>query len=91
MGCLLPIVAFFMPRLALVLIFLFTHWFGRAFHTLLWPLVGFLFLPYTTLAWMAMKLNDQPLGPIWMGILVVAALFDLGGQGRSVRRKLARR
>ena len=85
MGCLLPIVAFFMPRLALALIFLFTHWFSRAFHSMLWPLLGFLLMPYTTLAWMAMKLNGSH--PIWVGLLVVAVLFDLGGQGRSVRRK----
>lgn len=91
MGCLLPIIAIFLPRLALFLIFLFSNWFSRAFQTMLWPLVGFLFMPYTTLAWMAMKLNHQQLNPIWIGILVVAVLFDLGGQGNSARRRLARK
>ena len=91
MGCLLPIIAIFMPRVALLIIYMFTNWFGHAFHTTLWPLLGFLFLPYTTLAWMAaMILNNQQLNGLWIGILVIAVLFDLGGQGHSARRRLAR-
>ena len=89
MGCLLPIIAIFMPRVALFLIFVFTNWFSRAFHTTLWPLLGFLVLPYTTLAWMAaMILNNQQLNGLWVGVLVIAILFDLGGQGHSARKRL---
>jgi hypothetical protein len=91
MGCLLPIIAIFMPRVALFLIFVFSNWFSRAFQTTLWPLLGFHFLPYTTLAWMAaMILNDHQLNGLWIGVLVIAVLFDLGGQGHSARRRWAR-
>jgi hypothetical protein len=89
MGCLLPLIAIFMPRVALALIFLFTTWFTQAFHTVLWPLLGFLFMPYTTLAWMAAMLhNNHQLNPIWIGIIIIAILFDLGGQSHSARRRL---
>jgi hypothetical protein len=92
MGCLLPLLAIFMPRLALFLIFLFTNWFALAYRSVLWPLLGFFFMPYTTLAWMAaMILNNHQLNPLWIGVLVVAVLFDLGGQGHSARRRWRRR
>jgi len=88
MGCLLPIVAIFMPRLALVIIFFFTNWFERSFQTILWPLVGFLLMPYTTLAWMgAMLFNNHQLSGAWIIVLVVAVVLDLGGQGGSARRR----
>jgi hypothetical protein len=67
-------------------IFLLTNWFGQAFNTIYWPLLGFLFLPYTTLAWMAAMLHNhhQMSGP-WIILLIVAVLLDLG-QTRSARR-----
>jgi hypothetical protein len=86
MGCLLPIFAVFLPRVALVIIFLFTDWFHRCFQTLLWPLLGFLFMPYTTLAWMAaMLFNNYQLKGGWIIVLVVAVVMDLGGHGGVVR------
>ena len=53
MGCLLPFVAIFAPRLVMFFIFLLTNWFASAYQTVIWPLLGFLFMPYTTLAYMA--------------------------------------
>ena len=85
MGCILPIIAIVMPCVALFLIVLFTNWFSRAFHTAL--LLGFLFLPYKTLVWMAaMILNNQQLNGLWIGVLVMP---DLGGQRHSAHRKWA--
>jgi hypothetical protein len=51
MPCLLLILLLAFPRLALVLLFLFSNYLQRAYHGLLLPLVGFLFLPLTTLAY----------------------------------------
>ena len=88
MGCLLPIIAIFMPRVALVLIYLFTNWIEQSFQTLLWPLLGFLLMPYTTLAWMCVMLfNARQMSGIWIIVLVVAVVMDLGGQGGSARRR----
>ena len=88
MGCIIPILSLFMPRVVMVFIFLLTNWFALAFNTLLWPLLGFLFMPYTTLAWMAAMLNNgHQVSGIWLIIVIIAILLDLGGQGHSARRR----
>jgi hypothetical protein len=49
-GCLFAMGAAFFPRLALLFVWLFTPLVNRAFHyTFLWPLLGIIFLPFTTL------------------------------------------
>jgi hypothetical protein len=86
MGCLLPIIAIFVPRVVMVFIFLLTNWFSQAYHTVIWPLLGFLFMPYTTLAYMAAMINNHEISGAWIVLVVVAVFFDLGGQGHSSRR-----
>lgn len=91
MPCLLLVLALLLPRVALVLIFLFTDWLAAAFDVWLWPLLGFIFLPYTILAWIATALNtggDITLG--WLILLVLAVIVDIshwGGGYRSRSRK----
>jgi hypothetical protein len=46
LGCL----ALIAPRLVIVLLYLFTSWFSGVFESVLWPILGFVFLP-TTLLW----------------------------------------
>ncbi len=92
MGCLLPLVAICVPRIAMFFIFLLTNWFGQAYQTVIWPLLGFLFMPYTTLAYMAAMLNNNhELSGGWIVLVVVAVFFDLGGQGRSAKPYYRRR
>ena len=50
MPCLLTLLALIAPRLVMVLLWLFTPWFQGVFPSLLWPVLGFVFLP-TTLLW----------------------------------------
>lgn len=50
MPCLLLLVGLAVPRLLIVGLWLLTDWFAGLFDTLLWPVLGFLFLP-TTLLW----------------------------------------
>lgn len=84
MGCLLPVVAIFVPRLVMFFIFLLTNWFGTAYQTVIWPLLGFIFMPYTTLAYMAAMLNNNhDLSGGWIVLVIIAVFFDLGGQGKS--------
>ncbi len=88
MPCLIPIFAVFFPRLVMILIAIFTRWFAIAFDSALWPILGFLFMPYTTLAYMAAMLNNNHTASGgWLVLIIVAALLDLGGQGGSARRK----
>jgi hypothetical protein len=71
----------------MVFIWLLTDWFSQAFETALWPLLGFLFMPFTTLAWMAAMLNNNhQLSGWWVALFIVAVVADLGGTGRAARR-----
>lgn len=89
MPCVIAILAVLFPRFLMICIAIFTSWFGSAFQTWMWPLLGFLFLPYTTLAYMAAMLkNNHNVSGGWLVLVVVAVLVDLGGQGTSARHKV---
>jgi len=49
MGCLLALLAGICPRVALVLVWIFTNWVDRAFNGFLIPLLGLIVCPYATL------------------------------------------
>jgi hypothetical protein len=92
MGCILTVVALLAPRVAMFFIWLLTSWFSQAFETVIWPVLGFLFMPYTTLAWMAGALHGGVRG-WWAVLIVVAVLFDIGhwgGGGRTCRGHVQR-
>jgi hypothetical protein len=92
MPCLIPIFAVFFPRVVMIAIAIFTNWFSAAFNTVLWPVLGFLFMPYTTLAYMAAMLrNHHSVNGGWLVLVVLAVLVDLGGQGGSARTRGRRR
>lgn len=81
MPCLLAILAAFFPRLVIVLLALFTDYLGRAYDTFIWPLLGFFFLPFTTLAYAwAINANGSVSG-LYLIIVVIAVLLDLGSYG----------
>jgi len=79
--CLLLIVFLAFPRIALLLLFLFTNYLQRAYHSLLLPLLGFLFLPLTTLVYAWMVNTGQLVAGVNLIILIVAVVIDLGGLG----------
>jgi hypothetical protein len=81
MPCLFLILVLAFPRIALLLLFLFSTYLGRAYHGLLLPLLGFIFLPLTTLVYAWMVNNGQPTAGINLLILIVAVVIDLGGLG----------
>jgi hypothetical protein len=88
--CCLAIVALLAPRVLMVFIWLLTHWFSQAYHTVIWPALGFLFMPYATLAYMAAMLNNNHvLGGWWLALFIAAIVVDVGhwgGGGRSAYR-----
>jgi len=90
MPCLLGCLALAFPRIALVLVWLFVPgYIGRAFNeSLLWPVLGFIFLPLTTLVY-AWSINSHgAIDGLYLVALIVAVLVDLGllGGGASSRR-----
>lgn len=79
MSCLLVIIFLAFPRIALVFLFLTSNYLQRAYHGLLLPVLGFLFLPLTTLAYAWMTNTHQAIAGINLLILLVAVVIDLGG------------
>jgi len=82
MPCLLVLVILFFPRICLLLMFFFTNYLQRAFHhTIVLPLLGFIFLPLTTLVYAWMVNNGYPIEGINLLWLVIAVIIDAGGWG----------
>jgi hypothetical protein len=81
MPCLLVILVLAFPRLVLLLLFIFSNYLERAYHGLILPLLGFLFLPLTTLAYAWMVNTKQPLEGVNLLILIIAVVIDVGGLG----------
>jgi hypothetical protein len=79
MPCLLLVLFLAFPRLALVLIFVLSNYLERAYHGVLLPFLGFLFLPLTTLAYAWLANTHQPIEGFNLVILVIAVLIDAGG------------
>jgi uncharacterized oligopeptide transporter (OPT) family protein len=61
----------------------------RAYHDMLIPLLGFLFLPITTLVYAWLTNSHQAIQGINLIYLIVAVVIDLGGLGggESHRRR----
>jgi hypothetical protein len=81
MPCLLLILFLVFPRIALLLLFIFSNYLQRAYHGLILPLLGFIFLPLTTLAYAWMVNTGQPTTGVNLLILIIAVVIDLGGIG----------
>ncbi len=78
MPCIVMLLALLAPRLVMFFIWLLTGWFGHAYGSIIWPLLGFFFMPYTTLAYMGAMLNAHGLTGGWLLLLIVAVVVDLG-------------
>ncbi len=93
MPCLAALLALAAPRVVIVLLVIFTDYIGRAFDSVLWPLLGFFLLPTTTLAWAWATNTRGEVGGVHAIIVILAVLLDLGviGGGRSwfIRRRSA--
>lgn len=88
-GCL----ALSAPRFAIVLVVFFSDYIGRAYETALWPFIGFLLMPLTTLAY-AWAINSRgSVEGVHLVVVVIAVLVDLGlvGGSASERRRNRRK
>ena len=83
MPCLIALVALIGPRVALVFTWLFSGMIGRAVDSLLVALLGFLLLPWTTLAFVVFYDVGRGLevrGLEWF-VVGIAFLADVGSYG----------
>jgi hypothetical protein len=88
MGCLILVFALLSPRLALIATAVFTDVLSRALDGWLLPLIGFVVLPWTTLAFAWMWDSGHQVRGIEWFLVGFAFLVDVGavsGGGRSRR------
>jgi len=90
MHCLMGCLALLTPRLAIVLVFLFSNYLGRAYQGPLWPVIGFFFMPLTTLAYAWAVNTIGTVTGIYLVVVVIAVLLDLGLIGTSARSRRRR-
>ena len=82
-----------MPRIVLVLVWLFSDYLDTAYQTRIWPFLGFLLLPLTTLAYaFAMHVGNFEWTPIGVAAVVTALFVDVGliRTGNSSRTRAGR-
>jgi hypothetical protein len=88
MPCLFLIGLLLFPRIVLLLLWFFSTYLQRAFHGgLLLPLLGFIFLPVTTIVYAWEVNNGMPMAGINLVWLVIAVVIDLGGVGHGARSR----
>lgn len=85
MPCLLTLVILMFPRVILVLMWLFSNYLDRAYHGLVIPLIGFIFLPITTIVYAWMENSGLPIAGFNLVILIIAVLLDAGSHGGGAR------
>jgi hypothetical protein len=85
MACLLAILAVAFPRVAIVLLWLFTNFFAHVYHGILIPILGFLFLPLTLLVYTYIAKTQPAIGVPQLVVIFLAVIFDLGLIGGSWR------
>ena len=86
--CFFAILGALWPRLSLVLVWFFKPAIpAMAFDTKLWPLLGLVFFPTTTLAYELIKYYHPSHGIDngYLAVLAVAFLYDLGHVGFGMR------
>jgi hypothetical protein len=83
MPCLVGCLALSAPRFAIVLVVLFSDYIGRAYENVLWPFLGFLFMPLTTLAYAWAINSSGSVAGVQLVVVVIAVLIDLGLVGGS--------
>lgn len=87
MGCLFVLISLISPRLGIIILWAFTNYVQRSFDGFFIPLLGLIFLPWTTLMYV---LVQAPAGSIsFWGWLFVALglLLDIASYGQAARSK----
>ena len=86
MCCLLVVIALIGPRAGIILWWLFdmSRW-ASAFHSFIWPLLGFIFLPWTTLAYILVF--PQGINGLDLLALILGIIIDLGSYGGGYKKR----
>jgi hypothetical protein len=89
MGCLAVLVAIAVPRFVMVVLWLFSNYLSDAYGTWVWPLLGFFFLPTTTLAYAIAQHSSEGVQGWGLVLVVLGVLIDFGvfGGGRGIAKR----
>ena len=89
-GCLAALIAWFSPRLALFLLWLFTERLAERLDSFLMGFLGFLIAPYTTLFFVIVAAPGGEVSTLGWVFVAAGVLLDLGswfGSGSEARRR----
>ena len=88
MCCLLVLLAFFTPRIVLFLLWVFSNnYLSRVFDTWLWPMLGFFFLPATTIGYVIAQNEFGGLNGLGIVAVLIGFAVDLGLLGGGARQR----
>ena len=87
MGCLFALIAVLSPRLGLLLLWLFTSYVDLAFAGWFLPLVGLLFMPWTTLLYVLVDVAPGPIHVAGWILVVIGVFLDLNSYAQAARRR----
>ena len=87
MPCLLTILIIAFPRVAIVLLYLFTNFFAHTYTSIIVPILGFIFLPLTLIAYTYFLNAHIPMNITSFVILFITVILDLGLVGGAARRR----
>jgi hypothetical protein len=84
----LVVLALVGPRVTLFLLWLFSNYLSRAYDSFLIPALGFIFLPWTTLAYAFAQNSLGGMSGFGLVVVILGALVDIGvlGGGAQQRR-----
>jgi len=84
-GCVVAILALIAPRVVLLVLWIFTDYITSVFDTFLWPLLGLIFLPLTTLAYAWSIHTYNGVESFGLAAVIIAFLIDIGAIGGGSR------
>jgi len=75
------------PRAVLLLLFFLTDFLSRAYQSVLIPILGFFFLPLTTLVYAWIVNSGGSAQGVYLIAIVICAMVDLGLIGHTARSR----
>lgn len=91
MTCLMGLMAMAFPRVAIILVVIFSDYIGTAYQTTIWPLLGFFFMPVTTLAYAWAMHSSGSVAGLQLFVVIIAVLIDVGILGGGAANPRVRR
>ena len=87
-GCLVALIAVISPRLAIFLVWILSDRMSVVYDSFWLPFIGFLFLPWTTLAYTAVYIPaDRGVSGLGLALVVLAFIVDIASHVGSLRSR----